>query len=220
MTRDGCWLPWPSPTGAYILLRLRHARHCRPVRLHPRLPSTHNPPLLPGFLSLPLPPRVRKRVARLPIPPPSSPSAARSPRARPRPATSSGSRWRNNRLQRRTTTPGVSFPTQAATGQPQPSLSLENPRPVTRAARADVAKGERVQLFLLSFSLYARARVSRTWSGELVTNGEYRPWSKASSFSRIDKIIRMAYGKEDWNEMATRRIDEILHIVAIDLSFD
>lgn len=151
----------------------------------------------------------------------SSPSAARSPRARPRPATSSGSRWRNNRLQRRTTTPGVSFPTQAATGQPQPSLSLENPRPVTRAARADVAKGERVQLFLPSFPLsYARARVSRTWSGELVTNGEYRPWSKASSFSRIDKIIRMAYGKEDWNEMATRRIDEILHIVAIDLSFD
>lgn len=89
MTRDGCWLPWPSPTGAYILLRLRHARHCRPVRLHPRLPSTHNPPLLPGFLSLPLPPRVRKRVARLPIPPPRppppraplEPAPARPPRA-------------------------------------------------------------------------------------------------------------------------------------------
>lgn len=30
MTRDGRWLLGPSPTGAYILLRLRHARHCRP----------------------------------------------------------------------------------------------------------------------------------------------------------------------------------------------
>lgn len=60
----------PSPTGAYILLRLRHARHCRPgARLHPRLPSQARdrpPPLRPRDSSLPSSTRVRKRVARLP----------------------------------------------------------------------------------------------------------------------------------------------------------
>lgn len=86
----------PSPTGAYILLRLRHARHCRPgARLHPRLPSQargRQPPLQrPRDSSLSSPSssaRVRKRVARLPAyspppPPPRQPSRARSLSYRP-----------------------------------------------------------------------------------------------------------------------------------------
>lgn len=97
--------------------------------------------------------RVRKRVARLPIPPSppleSAPASPATPPPRPpRAARVQGGGTTASNLERRTTTPGVSFPTQA-TGQPQPSLSLENPRPATRAARADVAKGERVQLFFL-----------------------------------------------------------------------
>lgn len=83
----------PSPTGAYILLRLRHARHCRPgARLHPRLPSQargRQPPLQrPRDSSLSSPSssaRVRKRVARLPAYPPLAPaSTLASTLARPR----------------------------------------------------------------------------------------------------------------------------------------
>lgn len=121
--------------------------------------------------------RVRKRVARLPIPP--SPHCALQLADPPPPhlpttplvttSSSSRSRWRNNRLQRRAThnhhplplppLPGVGFPTQA-TGQPQPSLSLESPQPATRAAsaRPDVAKSEQpstlLVFFFFSFSFF------------------------------------------------------------------
>lgn len=153
--------------------------------------------------------RVRKRVARLPIPlsPPRTPSlestpasAAIPPPRPPRAARVQGGGTTASNLERRTTTPGVSFPTQAATGQPQPSLSLENPRPVTRAARADVAKGERVQLFLpfffllllvlfslsLSFSLFTceSSIVVRRTRYSLFTNGEPTGQRRALSLNR------------------------------------
>ena len=112
--------------------------------------------------------RVRKRVARLPIPPsphcalqladPSPPQLPTTPLVTT--SSSSRSRWRNNRLQRRAThkppPSGVGFPTQA-TGQPQPSLSLESPQPATRAAsaRADVAKSEQPSTLFFFFFFFS-----------------------------------------------------------------
>lgn len=148
LTKDGCWLPWPSPTGAYILLRLRHARHCRPVRLHPRLPSTHNPPLLPGFLSLPLPPRTQEgcKVTATPLPRPSQRIDQPPPPRLPPPRRVQGGGTAGSTVGRATHNhPQVGFPTQAS-HQPQPSLSLWKVLgAVTRASsvRADAAEGKR-----------------------------------------------------------------------------
>lgn len=84
-----------------------------------------------------------------------------------RPTPVRRSRWRNNRrLERpRTTTPGVSFPTQPATAI---TLAGKSPRPVTRAARADVAKGSTFPFFPLSLSLSGPLPVAKSTSFELV----------------------------------------------------
>lgn len=184
--------------------------------------------------------RVRKRVARLPIPP--FPTAHPLSRIHPRlgchptpAATSSGSRsrWRNNRLQPRATHnhPRSQF-SYASSNRPATAITFAR----KSSARYEGGQGWRCKgracstfpsfffflLLLVLFSLslflspFLRVRVL-SWSGELVircsrmanrpVKGELFPW--------IDKIIWPARKrKRGWNEMATRRIDEI-HTVAM-----
>ena len=108
-------------------------RGCTPDCLQP-----HNPPLLPGFLSLPLPPRTQEgcKVTSGPLRPP--------PPAPPPPPPLPCSRWRNSRLRRRSSdaqaTPGrlcyagdrpaaaITFAGKSSgplRGRPRPGLTLQ-----------------------------------------------------------------------------------------------